>query len=237
MRNYAGLPELWPRLGSQRYQAIVFTLAGLAAVAVARIFTLNTNLLFVVYLSCSYAIVQLLLIRLPLRLGLLALFLFFLFYSPNPIPALPEQNKLSGEPWQSRGVDLAPGATRSYRFMLAPLRSRQGECDSLQRAEIYVHGTLAAGEDAALVLSIDGGTVSEQTQSPFLGKLTVLRGRAEFSGTLPDEAHVRLHNRGQKSFAIYLGPEIANARVYPEAVFMKFDSPKCHIVVHANPVD
>lgn len=228
---------MWPRPSPQQYHAIVFTLAGLAAVIVAAIFKINTNLLFVVYLSCSYAIIQLLLTGLPLRVGLLALFLFFLFYSPNPIPAVPEQNKISGEPWQSRGVDLAPGATRSYRFMLAPLRSRQGECGALQRADIYVHGILAAGEDAALVLSIDGGTVSEQTQGPFLGKLTVLHGRAEFAGPLPDETHVRLHNSGPKTFTVYLGPEIANARLYPEAVFMKFDSPKCHIVVHANPVD
>jgi hypothetical protein len=132
---------------------------------------------------------------------------------------------------------LAAGATRSYRFMLAPLRNRQGECGLLQRADIYVHGKHADGEDAAPVLSIDGGSISEQTQSPFHNKVIILRGRAEFAGGLPDEVHVGLHNGGQKSFTVYLGPEIANARVYPEAVFMKFDSPECHIVVHANPVD
>src|SRR6185295_1946198 len=179
MRNYADRPEVWPRLGPQQYQAIAFTLAGLAAVAVARTFKINTNLLFVVYLSCSYAIVQLLLIRLPLRVGLLAFFLLFLFYSPNPIPALPEQNKLSGEPWQSSGRVLAAGATRSYRFMLAPLRNREGECGSLQRADIYVHGKHADGEDVAPVLSIDGGTISEQTQSPYYNNVIFLRGRAE----------------------------------------------------------
>jgi hypothetical protein len=236
MRKYADLPGLWPRLGPQQYQEIVFTLAGLAAVAVAWTFKINTNFLFVVYLFCSYAIVQLLLTRLPLRVGLLALFLFLLFYSPKPIPALPEQNMLAGEPWQSVGRDLPAGATRSYRFMLAPLRSRQEECGSLQRADIYVHGKPADG-DLLPILSIDGGTISEQTHSPFYNKLIVLRGRAEFAGRLPDEVHVKLHTRGEKPFTIFLGPEIANARVYPEAVFMKFDSPECRIVVHANPVD
>ena len=60
MRTYPDFPELWPRFGPQQYQAIAFTLAGLTAVALAWSFRINTNLFYVVFLSCSYVILQLL---------------------------------------------------------------------------------------------------------------------------------------------------------------------------------
>ena len=207
-------------------------MAGFVAVVLAWAFKTNTNLLYVFYLLCSYVILQLLVTRLSLRVGLFVVFLVFLFVSPKP--RFPEQRTFFSGPSASK--ILAAGATRSYRFMLAPLRERQAECGSLQRADIYVHGKHVDGPDRAPVLSVDQGTVSDQKLSPFYAYV-MLSGRADFAAGLPDEVRVGLHNPGQNPFAIYLGPESADARVYPEAVFMKFETPACHIVVHSNPVD
>jgi hypothetical protein len=65
----------------------------------------------------------------------------------------------------------------------------------------------------------------------------MLSGRADFTGGLPDDVRVGLHNPGEDPFAIYVGPESTDTRIYPDAVFMKFETPACHIVVHSNPVD
>jgi hypothetical protein len=228
--------ELWPHLGGlQRYPTIAFAMAGMAAVAVAWKFQINTNLFYVVYLACSYGIVQLLTTRLFLRLGLFALFLFFLFYSPKQIPAIPEESKLAGPQFIGRIVHA--GATRSYRFKLAPLRDRKGECGSQQHADIYVHFKIGDWAEPAPVLSIDHGTISGQDQTPFYAGYTILRGRAEFAGELPGEVVVGVHNPGQKPFEIYLGPEVAKGRIYPEAVFIKFETPECLIVAHSSHVD
>jgi len=234
MRTHPDFPELWPRPGPQHYQAIAFALAGLTAVAVAS-FRINTNLFYVVFLSCSYAILQLVLARLSLRVGLLAFFVFFLFYSPRPIPGFPEESKPMGPQFVGRMVPA--GATRSYRFLLAPLRDRKSECGSLQRADIYVHLKYGDGADRTAVLSVDQGRITGQDETLFYLGYTILRGHAEFAVELPDEVVVGLHNPGQKPFEIYLGAEVANGRVYPEAVFMKFETPECLIVAHSNVID
>ena len=222
-------------LGPQQYQATAVALAGLAAVAVAWSFRINTNLFYVVFLSCSFIAVQLLMTRLSLRLSLLAFFLFFLFYSPGRIPAPPEQSKLMVP--DLAGKTVPAGATRSYRFLLAPLRDRKSECGSLQRADIYVHLKFGDGADRAAVLSVDQGRITGQDETPFYAGYTILRGHAEFAGELPDEVVVGLHNPGQKPFEIYLGAEVAKGRVYPEAVFMKFETPECLVVAHSHAID
>jgi hypothetical protein len=232
MRTYS---ELWPRLGPQQYHTIALTLVGLAATAVAWTLKVNTNLLYVVYLLCSYVAIQIVLTRLSLRLGLLVFFLFFLFYSPKPIPPLPEEIKLGGA--QSIPRMLPAGATRSYSFMLAPLRSRKAECGSLERGDIYLHFKPADSTEPSPVVSIDHGTISGQDQTPFYAGYIILRDHAQFAGELPDELRVSVRNQGRKPFEIYQGPEIAQGRVYPEAVFMKFESPECSIVAHSSPVD
>jgi hypothetical protein len=228
LKRYFRLPPL---------QTIVFVITGLAAVALVWGTGRNANLLYITYLTCSYIILQLVISPLSLRFAALVPFLFFLLYSPRPIPAFPEETKISGGPWQPNGTVLPGGATRSYRFLLAPLRARQPACGTLQRADIFVHGKPADGDTIAPVLSIDNGTIVGQSQSPFYNGLIILHGRAEFAGALPGEARVELHNRGREPFSIFRGPELAGGRVYPEAVFMTFDSAECHIVVHANPVD
>jgi hypothetical protein len=160
MHTCPDFPELWPRPRPQQHQAIAFTLAGLTAVAAAWSFRININLFYVVYLSCSYVILQLLLTRLPLRVGLLAFFVFFLFYSPRQIPAPPEESKPMGP--QFVGKMVPAGATRSYRFLLAPLRDRKRECGSLQRADIHVYLRYGDGADRTAVLSVDQGRILGQ---------------------------------------------------------------------------
>ena len=235
MRTYPDFPELWSRLGPQRYQTTALALAGLAAVALAWSFKVNANLFYVVFLSCSYVILQLLTTRLPLRLGLLAFLVFFLFYSPKQIPALPAESKPMGS--QFVGKIVPPGATRSYRFVLAPLRDRKKECGSLQRADVYAYVKFGDDADRAAVLSVDQGSMLGQDQTAFYIGWTILRGHAEFAGELPDQVVVGLHNPGKKPLEIYLGAEVANGRVYPEAVYMKFLTPECLIVAHSNAVD
>lgn len=215
---------------------LAFTTAGLAAVALSWVFDVNANRLYLTYLLCSYIIVQLLMTRLSLRVGVLVFFVWFLFYSPSPIPALPDY-RLAGGPPQPVGKILPAGATRGYRFMLAPLHDRQGECGALQHADIYVQGRHMDGDDFVPVLTIDSAAISDSTRRPFYGEFVELRSRAKFASELPGEARVELHNPGQKPFSIYIGPEVSRTRIYPEAVFMTFDTPRCRIVVHASPID
>jgi hypothetical protein len=235
MQPYPGFPELWPRAGRQQYQTMALVLAGLAAVAVASSFLINRNLFYMVFLTCSYVIVQMLMTRLPLRLGLLAFLIFFLFYSPRTIPALPEQSKPMGSQYVGRIVPA--GATRSYRFLLAPLRDREKECGSLQRADIDVHVKFGDTADRTAVLSIDQGRIEPQDQtSLYLGYVS-LHSHVQFAGDLPDQVVVGLHNPGKTPLEIFLGAEVAKGRVYPEAVYMKFQTPACLIVAHSNAID
>jgi hypothetical protein len=129
------------------------------------------------------------------------------------------------------------GTTRSYRFLLAPLRDRKKECGLLLRANIHAYVKFGDDTNRSALLSVDQGTITGQDQTPFYVGYTILRGQAEFSGDLPDQLVVNLHNAGTKPFEIYLGAEIAKGRVYPEAVYMNFQTPECLIVAHSNAID
>jgi hypothetical protein len=214
--------------GRHGSRTLFFALAGVGAAVAAWHTEWNRNLWYLVYLCCTYLAVQLLTRKAYAQATAFFLFLFFLVYSPDPPPDLPEvQETFSFQ----TAASIPPGATRRYRFKTEALRSRQSECGPLQNGDIYVQGL-----NLAPVLQAEPGVISDQVFEKFYPPLMLLHARIELPAELPSTIRVSLANPKDEPIAVFRGPELSKGRLYPDAVYLIFSTRSCVLVLHAQPV-
>jgi hypothetical protein len=211
---------------SQRGRTILFTLAGLIAATAAWRTGQSIHLLYLAYLFCTFAIIQILATGFRIRLVTLILFLFFVFYAPGTTPSVPEvKESFTAE----TATVIKEGGNRSYRFRLAGLIERQRDCGPLQRADVYIQG-----RRLNLALTADHGVISNQTVTSFYEPLNLLYAQLDLASDLPTELSLSLTNLEHDPVKILRGPEIAGSRSYPDAVYLIFNTPKCVVVLHSQ---
>lgn len=200
---------------------IAWFAASAAALALLYAPGVNRNLFYLMFsLSCAGLIVVLAQ-RARIRLAALALLLVAATVSVSaPLPRrvqvdLTYENSLKEYPAQARMI---------FRFELTELEKRSAECGGLQPYAMIVGRNLQT-----LDITANGKPPVKVDIVPVNERLLMMALLPEGLGST-----VTLRLDPREPFMLHQGPEVMGLDAYPDGVYLRFQSPKCHVVYHAK---
>ena len=200
---------------------IVWFAASAAALVMLYVAGVNRNLFYLMFsLSCAGLIIVMT-PKAPIRFAALAVLMVAATVTVSaPLPRrvqvdLPYKDSLKEYPAQ---IPLI------FRFELTGIEQRRADCGELKPYAMIVGRNLTALDIAA------------NGKPPVRVDIVAANERFVLSALLPENLGntVTLRLDPREPVILHQGPEVMGLDAYPNAVYLRFQNPKCHVVYHAK---